>query len=243
MNSVFILGATSDIGRELSYIYASKGYSLVLSARDKSHLNTLQQDIKVRFETDVQTVSLDLQNLDHIEEVVSTYKDQMCGFVLMAGYLGDQELAQSSKDEACKIMSINYTGSCIALEAAAKILEKVPDSFIVGVSSVAGLRGRQSNYVYGSAKAGLISYLSGLRNRLQKCETSVLTVLPGFVDTKMTAHLELPGLLTASPAKVAADIVKGQASGKSVIYSIFVWRYIMWIIRSIPESLFKRLNL
>ncbi|MCO4781888.1 MAG: SDR family oxidoreductase [Candidatus Cloacimonetes bacterium] len=243
MNSIFILGATSDIGRELSYIYAGKGYSLILSARDKSDLTALKQDVKVRFDVDAETVSLDLQDFENIDDVISSFKGQICGFVLMAGYLGDQQLAQSSKDEAYKIMAVNYTGSCAALESAAKNLESVPKSFIIGVSSVAGLRGRQSNYMYGSAKAGLISYLSGLRNRLQKSDTTVLTVLPGFVDTKMTAHLELPALLTASPAKVAADIVKGQTRGKSVVYSIFVWRYIMWIIRCIPEFVFKRLSL
>lgn len=243
MNSIFILGATSDIGRELSYIYASQGYSLILSSREESHLQDLKKDLLVKFEIDVEVLSLDLENLETINDKLDRYKNNLCGFVLMAGYLGDQDLAQSSSKELLKILTINYTGACVALESAARILSNVPGSFIIGVASVAGLRGRQSNYAYGSAKAGLIAYLSGLRNRLYKSDTTVLTVLPGFVATKMTAHLDLPKLLTASAKQVAVDIVKAQASGKSIVYSIYIWKYMMWIIRSIPECIFKKLNL
>ncbi|MCJ8347888.1 SDR family oxidoreductase [bacterium] len=243
MNAVFILGASSDIGRSLSYEYAKAGYSLVLSARKATSLENLKKDLEIRYEVQVDLASLDLEDIDKIEKSIFEYRENLIGFVLMAGYLGDQDLAQTEGAEACRIMTINYTGSCLALESAAQLLKAKEGAFIVGVSSVAGLRGRQSNYFYGSAKAGLISYLSGLRNRLYKTNVTVLTVLPGFVATKMTAHLDLPALLTAKPEQVAKTIISAQQKGKSVVYSIFLWRYIMWVIRSIPEFIFKKLSL
>ncbi|PCJ20662.1 MAG: short-chain dehydrogenase [Candidatus Cloacimonadota bacterium] len=243
MKSIFILGASSDIGKALSYEYAKDGYSLILSARDSSVLNDLKIDLEVKYKVQVDLVNLNLESFREIESIISSYHEKLSGFVLMAGYLGEQNLAESDSLEAIKLMNINYTGSCLALEQAAKILKTTRNSFIIGVASVAGLRGRQSNYYYGSAKAGLISFLSGLRNKMCKHDCHVLTVLPGFVDTKMTAHLDLPKALTASATQVAKDIKKAQKKKKNVIYSLFVWRYIMYIIRMIPESIFKKMNL
>ena len=114
---------------------------------------------------------------------------------------------------------------------------------IVGISSVAGDRGRASNYIYGSAKAGLSAYLSGLRNRLAKSNVHVLTVKPGFVRTKMTADLPLPGPVTAKPERVANDIFSAAHRQSNEIYTLSIWRPLMFVIRNIPETIFKRLNL
>jgi len=108
---------------------------------------------------------------------------------------------------------------------------------------VAGLRGRQSNYIYGAAKGALAIYLDGLRNRLYKDHVRVMTVLPGFIDTKMTADLDLPAMLTATPAQVAADIYKAYLKGKDRIYTRWFWRWIMLIIRAMPSFLFNRIAL
>ena len=115
--------------------------------------------------------------------------------------------------------------------------------FIVGISSVAGERGRQSNYIYGAAKGALSVYLSGLRNRLHKDGVRVITVLPGFIRTKMTEHLDLPENLMAEPAEVAEDIYTAYKKGKEIIYTKWLWRWIMAIIKAIPETVFKRLKL
>ena len=122
-------------------------------------------------------------------------------------------------------------------------LKKYKTGFIIGISSVAGERGRQKNYIYGSAKSAFSTYLSGLRQELSKKNINVITVHPGFVKTKMTKDIKTIKFLTTTPDKVALDIFKGQQFNKSIIYTTFYWRYIMLIINIIPESLFKRLNL
>jgi short-subunit dehydrogenase len=119
----------------------------------------------------------------------------------------------------------------------------VKQGVIVGISSVAGERGRQSNYIYGSAKAGFTAYLSGLRNRLQKENVHVLTVLPGFVYTKMTENLKLPKPLTAAPEEVGVAVYNGVVKRKNVVYVRWMWRWIMLIIKLVPESMFKKLKL
>jgi short-subunit dehydrogenase len=129
------------------------------------------------------------------------------------------------------------------LEVIAADFEERGHGMIIGISSVAGERGRQSNYIYGSAKAGFNAYLSGLRNRLSKRGVHVMTVLPGFINTKMTASLDLPGLLTAQPEEVAEDIYKAFQKKKNFLYTKWFWRWIMLIIKYIPEPVFKRMGL
>jgi short-subunit dehydrogenase len=114
---------------------------------------------------------------------------------------------------------------------------------MIGISSVAGERGRQSNYIYGSAKGALSLYLSGLRNRLSRRSVHVMTVLPGFINTKMTAHLDLPEKLTARPEDVARDVYQAYIKNKNIVYSRWFWKWIMWVIKVIPENIFKKLNL
>ena len=131
------------------------------------------------------------------------------------------------------------------LSTLAKTLKRTQEAveFLIGLSSVAGERGRKSNYAYGAAKAGLTAYLSGLRHRLFASGVNVLTVTPGFVRSTMTAHLELPAALTATPERVARDVHAAWRSGKNSIYTLAIWRPIMFIIRNLPECLFKRTNL
>jgi hypothetical protein len=137
-------------------------------------------------------------------------------------------------------MDVNYTGPILFINEIKKILKT---GFIIGISSVAGERGRQKNYIYGSAKSAFSTYLSGLRQELSKTNINVITVHPGFVKTKMTKDIKTIEFLTTTPDKVALDIFKGQQSNKSIVYTKFYWKYIMLIINIIPESLFKRSNL
>ena len=112
----------------------------------------------------------------------------------------------------------------------------------ISLPSIAGDRGRGSNYIYGCSKSGFTSYLSGLRNRLNKSDVKVITVKPGFIKTKMTGHLDLPKILTASPDDISNDIINSIKKGKTIIYSKWFWEWIMLIIKFIPESIFKKLS-
>ncbi|MCI5178285.1 MAG: SDR family NAD(P)-dependent oxidoreductase [Candidatus Electrothrix sp. AW3_4] len=156
---------------------------------------------------------------------------------------GTSGKAQSSFSEAQQIIDTNYTGIVSLLNIIADDFEQRKTGFIVGISSVAGDRGRASNYVYGSAKAAFTAYLAGLRNRLHETGVQVLTVKPGFVATKMTAGMDLPARLTAQPEEVAEDIYTAQQKGKNVLYTKWMWKWVMMVIKSIPEWKFKRLNL
>ena len=165
------------------------------------------------------------------------------GVISVVGYLGDQEKAQIDYKEAQKIMDTNYTGVVSILNIFANAFEKNKNGFIVAISSVAGDRGRKSNFIYGSAKSALTTYLSGLRNRLFNSNVHVLTVKPGFVATKMTEGLDLPKKLTAKPEEVAQDIFKAQQKGKNVLYTKWFWRWIMLIIKNVPEFQFKKMSI
>lgn len=147
-------------------------------------------------------------------------------------------------DEAClQVVNTNYTAAVLALNHLMLRMEKRGSGTIAGISSVAGERGRMSNFIYGSAKAGLTAYLSGLRNRGYHTGVHVITVKPGFIRTAMTAGLPLPQPLTAEPEQVASDIVRAIKRKKNVIYSLWFWKYIMWLIRNIPEGVFMRRKL
>ena len=165
------------------------------------------------------------------------------GVITVMGYLGEQKVSELSFKETQQVIHSNYTGNVSILNIIANDFEKRGHGFICGVSSVAADRGRKSNYIYGSAKAGFSAYLSGLRNRLYHANVHVLTVHPGFVATKMTQHLTLPRRLTATPEQVAKAIINAQQSKKNMLYVKSIWKYIMWVIKNIPENKFKKMDL
>jgi short-subunit dehydrogenase len=164
------------------------------------------------------------------------------GVVLAFGYLGDQRRAEEDPVEARRILDTNLTGCVIALNLVAAHLARGGGGFVCALSSVAGERGRQSNYIYGAAKAGLTAYLSGLRNRLAGAGVQVLTVKAGIVDTRMSAGMPGSGL-AAAPATVARAVVRAIERRRDVLYVPWFWRAIMLIIRAIPERVFKKLKL
>jgi decaprenylphospho-beta-D-erythro-pentofuranosid-2-ulose 2-reductase len=163
--------------------------------------------------------------------------------VCVFGILGENEKATSDWTQASTIINTNYTGAVSILNVIARYYEQKGEGVIVGISSVAGLRGRQSNYLYGSAKAGFTAYLSGLRNKLYHKGVHVVTVQPGFVYTKMTEDLKLPKMLTAKPAEVADAVYSAVIKKKDVIYVKWFWKYIMLMIRNVPEFVFKKMKL
>ncbi len=243
MSYVFIVGAKSDIAKEVARVYAKNGYDLYLSARDASELEELATDIQVRSGVEVKLIDLDVTKYKTHEKIYEDLEEKPLGVIYVAGFMADQDEAQENWSKSLNTINVNYTGAVSFLNIVANDFEKQRRGFIVGVSSVAGDRGRKTNYIYGSAKAAFSTYLNGMRNRLHESGVSVLTVKPGFVATKMTEGLDLPEKLTAQPQEVADDIFSAQQSGKSTLYTKWMWRYIMLIIKHIPEFIFKKMSI
>lgn len=243
MKNVLILGATSDMAIALAKRFAGEKYSITLAARDPSALRDVARDIELRTGTKTAVLDFDALKTDSHAAFYQGLEPKPTIVISVFGYLGDQILAEHDFKEARRILDTNYMGAISILNIAANDFENKEDGCIIGISSVAGERGRQSNYLYGSAKAGFTAYLSGLRNRLCKKGVHVMTVKPGFVRTKMTADMELPARLTADPERAAEDIYRAYRKRINVVYTLWMWRYIMFIIRMIPEPIFKRLNM
>ncbi len=243
MKNVLILGATSDMAQAVAKKYAAEGWSLTLAARSPEQLEPIAADLKVRTDTPIDTVTFDAQDFaSHTSfyESLATRPDAViCAF----GYMGDQAIARTDLDEVRRTIDVNFTGAVSVLNLVAKEFEERGLGAIAGISSVAGDRGRQSNYIYGSAKAGFTTYLAGLRNRLAKSGVHVMTVKPGFCRTKMTENMDLPGVLTAEPEQVAEAVFKGIEKKRNVVYTLWMWRYIMLVIRHIPEFIFKKMGM
>jgi len=242
--AVLILGATSAIARGTAAAFARQGYSLYLASRDADELRRVAADLQLRYGVEVQHGVFDAEaTATHEAFLLSVVKamPNLHGVVLAFGYLGDQIAARDFKLGE-KVIAANFTGAASILSHCANYFEPLKRGFIIGISSVAGDRGRQSNYVYGAAKGALSLYLEGLRNRLFPSGVRVITIKPGFVDTAMTYGL--PGLfLVASPQDVGTHIVRTLDKSADVVYLPWFWRYIMLIIRHIPEPVFKRLKL
>jgi decaprenylphospho-beta-D-erythro-pentofuranosid-2-ulose 2-reductase len=243
MSYVLIIGAKSDIAKELARVYSQNGFNLYLASRDSESLKSLSFDIKLRNGVDVQTKELDITNFESHDEFYTNLDPKPIGVVIVSGYMSDQKICEIDWSKAFNTIQVNYTGAVSFLNIVSIDMEQKKNGFIVGVSSVAGERGRKANYIYGSSKAAFSTYLSGLRNRLQGSNVNVLTVKPGFVATKMTEGLDLPDKLTAKPEDVAMDIYKAQQKGKDILYTKSMWGLIMFVIKIIPEWKFKTMNI
>jgi decaprenylphospho-beta-D-erythro-pentofuranosid-2-ulose 2-reductase len=243
MPYALILGANSDIAQCLAYEFARNGYGLLLAARDAARLAPLASDLGIRYKSDVHTLEFDAVDYASHYAFYTRLPKQPDVVIWVAGYLGDSDKARADFHEALNVIEVNYTGAVSLLDHAANDLEKRQTGGIIGISSVAADRGRQSNYHYGSAKAAFSTYLSGLRNRLYASGVHVLTVHPGYVRTRMTAGMKLPAPLTAMPEAVARDVYRAYHKKRNLLYTKWIWRWVMLVIKSIPEPIFKRLKL
>jgi len=243
MSSVLIIGASSDMAKAVARKYAAEGYDLLLAGRNLDELALFATDIRIRYSVAVESLSFDVLDFESHQTFYEGIETKPEGVVVAVGYLGDQALSQKVFSEAQLIINTNYTGIVSILNIIADDFETRKHGFVIGISSVAGDRGRKSNYQYGSAKAALTAYLSGLRNRLYASKVHVLTVKPGFVNTQMTQDMDLPAPLTLEPESVAEDIYKAQQKQRDILYTKWIWRWIMKIIVLIPELVFKRLSL
>lgn len=244
MSNILIIGATSSIAHSVAKKYASEQCTIYLVARSEHKLNAVASDIAVRGAQAVYTDICDFTNPKEQNELFKRVLEKMpvINVVLIAhGSLPDQEICEESPDYAMEQVYVNFTSVVGLSMYAAEILKKQKKGTIAIIGSVAGERGRQSNYIYGAAKAGVTAFCSGLRNRLLQYNVHVITILPGFVDTPMTAHLP-KNFLFASADDVGNAIVHGIKKQKDILFVPFFWRIIMTIVKLVPEFIFKKLK-
>lgn len=243
MPTVLILGATSEMAMAIAKKFGSEKYNIQLAARNIEQIKSLQSDISIRYNVTCTSHSFDATAFSTHKTFFSQLFPKPDVTICVFGYLGENEKAISQWLETETIIQTNYTGAVSILNIVAAGYMILKKGTIVGISSVAGERGRQSNFMYGSAKAGFTAYLSGLRNRLFREGIHVVTVLPGFVYTRMTEELNLPKLLTANPDEVGVAVYNAVLKKRNIIYVRWFWRWIMLIIKLIPEPVFKKLKL
>jgi len=246
MKRVLIIGATSAIATACARIWAQGGASLFLIGRDPTRLEALGRDLSVRGASQVGIAILDAADT-HAHAAAIDAALQTLGAIDIAliahGTLPDQTLCEREPLTALREFSINCVSVIALLTLLANHLERQRSGAIAVITSVAGDRVRRSNYLYGSAKAAVSAFCSGLRARLFRAGVTVTDIRPGFVATPMTAGLPLPQALVAQPEAVARRMVSGIEAGKDVVYAPAFWALIMRVIRCIPAPLFKRLQL
>jgi decaprenylphospho-beta-D-erythro-pentofuranosid-2-ulose 2-reductase len=245
MSSVLIIGATSAIAEATARRYAVAGHHLVLCARNEEKLKRMASDLEIRGARSVTTHTLDAAELESHGPLIDTVFEQQSSVdvVLLAhGTLPDQQLCQQDFNVAHQELQTNAIGTLSLLTHLANKMEQQQYGTIAVITSVAGDRGRQSNYLYGAAKGMVSVFLQGLRNRLYKSGVHVVDIKPGFVDTPMTASFK-KGLLWAQPDAIAKGIIKAINKKKSVAYLPGFWRLIMLIIQYLPPFIFNRLSL
>lgn len=245
LHRVAVFGATSAIAQETARILAARGAELFLVGRDPARLEAVAADLRVRGAGKVEAVAADLNEVDRFPALLDEAQAALGGFdlVLVAqGVLGSQPAIEAEPRRGELVLYANLVGPAVLLQEAGNRLARQRGGTLAAISSVAGDRGRQSNYFYGAAKGGLSVFLGGLRNRLHREGVHVLTVKPGFVDTPMTAHVPKNALF-APPERVAQAIVRAAERRRDVVYVPGFWRAIMLVIRHVPEAIFKRLKL
>lgn len=245
MRKVLIVGATSAIAEAVARLLAAQGDLLYLVGRRAEALEAIAADLRVRGAARVQTEAMDANTIERHAALLDNADVALGGLdtVLIAhGTLSDQAACQQSVALTFQELHTNALSVIALLTLIANHFEAQRVGTIAVISSVAGDRGRQSNYVYGTAKAAVSTFLSGLRQRLYKSGVQVVTIKPGFVDTPMTRDFS-KGLLWAKPERVARDIVRAMEKRKDVVYTPGFWWAIMRLIKFIPEFVFRRLSL
>ena len=243
---VVILGASSAIAEASARIWAERGAYLLLVARAESWLNAAAADLRLRGAT-VETVVMDLA----APGAASAFREMakrlggVDAVLLAYGVLGNQKQAETAPEEAQRILATNFTSAAAWALEAANVLENQGQGTLIAIGSVAGDRGRASNYIYGAAKAGLAVLVQGIAHRLARSGASAVVIKPGFVDTPMTAHIPRKGFLWAKPEAIGKTIVRIAESRttRPIVYTPGFWRWIMAAIRVTPSVVFNRTRL
>ncbi len=243
MKYCLIIGAGSDVSKALAKEFAKGGFNLQLAGRNIEDIKKTAADLQIRYGIKVETLYLDVLKFETHKDFFGNLNPKPEVVVAAAGLLGDQKVTEKDQSATLTVINTNFTGIVSLLNEFANWFEEKGSGSIIGISSVAGDRGRMKNYIYGAAKAGFTAYLSGLRQRLSKKGVDVLSVQPGFINTKMLQGIETPKPLTAEPKQVAKLIYNGYKSKKHVIYTPGYWRIIMSVVKFIPERIFVKLDL
>jgi len=245
MKTIVVIGATSALAQAIIKIHAAENDRLILVGRNRERLELICNDSMIQGAGPSLVYDLDLTEVeehDRLWEFVYENTAKPDVVYIAHGILPDQKGCEKSYTDTFASLQVNALSVMSLLTNLSNRMEQDRHGKIVVISSVAGDRGRKSNYIYGTAKAAVSTFLQGLRNRLYASNVSVITVKQGFIETPMTVDFK-KGLLWATTDKVALDIVKAVNKNKNVIYTPFFWLYIMLVIKSIPESIFKRLSL
>jgi decaprenylphospho-beta-D-erythro-pentofuranosid-2-ulose 2-reductase len=244
VKKILIIGATSSIAEFTARLWAKRGYELFLIARNKARLDLIASDLKIRGASKVFIFVMDVNNFVKHEVMFKEVKEKL-GWIdilfVAHGSLPDQVKCEKSVEMTIHEINNNALSVIALLTIAANIFEQQKKGTIAVISSVAGDRGRKSNYIYGSTKAMVTAFMSGLRQRLYKCDVSVLTIKPGLVDTPMTKSFE-KNFLWTKPENVAKKIFNSIEKRKNILYVPIFWFFIMFIIKSIPEAIFKKIQ-
>jgi short-subunit dehydrogenase len=245
MERVLICGATSAIAFEVAKCFAERKARLFLAGRSPEKLCNIRRDLLALGAERVATRAIDLTDFDQHHSLIDSAVEALDGLdaaLIAHGSRGDQKACEKDVEETLKELTINCTSVISLLTILANYFEAERRGCIAVISSVAGDRGRQSHYVYGTAKGALSIFLQGLRNRLHKSGVSVITIKPGFVDTPMTSSLTKNALFAKAPA-VGRSIYRGMLKEQGIMYVPWFWRPIMAVVKTIPESIGKRLNM
>ncbi len=237
---IAIFGATSAIAQGTALLLTQRGCDLVLVGRNAARLEAVGADLRIRGKRPVRCVVADLADVGRHPELLAGVGD-IDGALVAHGVLGDQERAERDFDHARQILDVNFTSAASLVTHLANQLEKRGRGRLVVIGSVAGDRGRKANYVYGASKAALDVLMQGVRHRLAGTGIQVLTVKPGIIDTPMTAHLPKTSMF-ASSSEAARGILAAMDRGAGVAYVPGRWRWIMMVIRNIPERVFHRMS-
>ena len=245
MKNILIIGASSAIAQATARIWAKQQAAFFLVGRDRAKLERLAQDLLVRGASKAEIGVIDFMNVVQHQEVIAEACDFLGGIdlaLIAHGALTNQFKAEQDNKYAVEEITLNFSAAASFLTLIASHMEARKQGVIAIIGSVAGDRGRASNYVYGASKSGLAAFAQGLRQRLSKANVHVLLIKPGFVDTPMTQEFK-KGFLWASPDQVAKDIDRAIAKKKNTLYTPWFWTWIMLIIQHIPEPIFKKLKL
>lgn len=243
---IIALGALSAIGEATLRLYAAEGARILVAGRGEDRLQLLAQDLTARGARQVVTWPLDLVGCPDPRAELARMTAAIGGLdsvMLFYGTLGDASKAEKEISEARRILDTNFTSAAEWCLSAADLIEAQTHGSLVVIGSVAGDRGRQSNYIYGAAKGGLALLVQGLAHRLARCGGRAVVIKPGFVDTPMTAAIAKGGPLWAKPEAVAAIIKKAAFSRSPVVYAPGFWRWIMLAIRAVPSPVFHKTKL
>jgi decaprenylphospho-beta-D-erythro-pentofuranosid-2-ulose 2-reductase len=235
MSCLLVIGGNSEIGFHTAKIFASQGFDIHLVSKNLDQLIKNKKIIDDAYKVDCRISQIDLYNLDSITKFVEQDKIVSKIILIAAGYL------ESPEKSIDRIIKINYLNLVEIIE---KLICKNNDenkilSTIIGISSIAGERGKKNNNIYSSSKAGFTVYLDGLRQRLYQSNINVITIKPGYVKTKMIKGLNLPKYLISTPEKVASNIYNSFKKNKTIVYAPYYWRVLMFIYKKIPEKIFK----